>query len=316
MAHSCPICGRRKTQRRCARQGDAMICSLCCAETRGIECGGCGHYANAQLYQQSRRAPAVSQDEPFIVEVDSDVESAVSDALELAQNGSMERARARMDSLLRKHPENHMVCYGMGTLYGFQGDYQKAVEWLDKATAIFPSFVEAHFNKAVSFQKLLDVANAIRSYRKVVAVGKASDPEIKEAQSFLDGMAASIRKSDGVDLDTFLKAHDEFNAAFEHMEKKDWSQALEGFRVCVALSERHAPSHGNMGLCLAKLGRKAEALAALDHALEINPRYEPARLNRVIVERMQEGRPLEVTETKSIEFGKESFLRKKSSQRS
>ena len=287
-----------------------MICSLCCAETRGADCGECGHYASAQQYQKSRCSPAVSQTEsPFVVAIDSDLESVVGDALEIAQRGSMERAWATMDGLLRKHPENHMVCYGMGTLHGLRGDYKKAVEWLDKATGIFPLFAEAHFNKAVSFQKLLELVNAIRSFRKVVAVGNASDPEVKEAQSFLDDMAASIRKSDGVDLDTYLKAHDEFNAAFEHMEKEDWSQALEGFRACVALSERHAPSHGNMGLCLAKMGRKAEALAVLDRALEVDPGYEPARSNRVIVERMQEGRPLEVTETKSIEFGKMSFLR-------
>ena len=64
-----------------------------------------------------------------------------------------------------------------------------------------------------------------------------------------------------------------------------------------------------MGLCLAKLGRRADALTELDRALEINPQYEPARQNRVVVERMQEGVPMNIAKMKRIEFSKEQVMR-------
>ncbi|HEV2391334.1 MAG TPA: tetratricopeptide repeat protein [Verrucomicrobiae bacterium] len=48
---------------------------------------------------------------------------------------------------------------------------------------------------------------------------------------------------------------------------------------------------GNLALCLAGLGRKAEALASLDRALELDPAYEPARTNRKAIEAMREGKP-------------------------
>lgn len=41
-------------------------------------------------------------------------------------------------------------------------------------------------------------------------------------------------------------------------------------------NEKNAPTHENIGICLAQLGRKSEALAALDRALEIDPEYEVA----------------------------------------
>lgn len=128
-------------------------------------------------------------------------------------------------------------------------------------------------------------------------------------------MLLAIRRTDGIDLDTFLESHARFNRAFALMEQGEWLHALKGFRACIAKHERNAPSHGNMGLCLAKLGWKAEALVALDRAVEIDPGYEPAITNRVAGERMEEGRPFDIAAFKSIDYGKECVLREKSHRR-
>ncbi len=217
-----------------------------------------------------------------------------------------------MTGLLRKHPRNHTVCFGMGVLCALKEEHKEAIGWFDKATGIFPYFIEAHFNKAVAYQRQLDVANAIRAFRKVVEVGDPNEPEVKQAQSFLDHIAETLHRNDGVDLDTFLESNAAFNRAFTLMEQGEWANALEGFRACIAKNERNAPSHGNMGLCLAKLGRKAEAWTALNRALVIDQRYEPAMTNRVAVERMEEGHPLNITAFKRIDYGKECVLREKS----
>ena len=174
---------------------------------------------------------------------------------------------------------------------------------------------EAHFNKAVAYQKQLDVGNAIRAYRKVAEFGGRDNPMVEQAQSFLDFATETIRRHEGVGLDTYLNSQAEFDVAFAFMEQGNWLRALEGFRVCVALIERHAPSHGNMGLCYAKLGYKAKALAELDRALEINPRYEPAMVNRIVVERMKEGHPMDFASFQNIEYSKELLEREKSRSR-
>lgn len=66
-----------------------------------------------------------------------------------------------------------------------------------------------------------------------------------------------------------------------------------------------------MGLCLAKLGEKAEALAELDRALKINPEYEPALSNRKVVEQMTEGQPLEGAKFESINYSMEDFMKER-----
>ena len=309
MKHLCPICGVRKAKRLCQRQAMADICAVCCAKQRDETCGDCAHYAEARRYQDERHACAAPPGGHFIVEINPEVDEAVNAAGELAQRGRHSEARAAMEQLLREHPRHHSVLFGMGVVHAAQGDNREALQWFDRAITVYPYFLEAHFNKAMACRKLLDVAGAIRASRKVVEVGAPEDTEVRQAKAFLDDMAAAIRKNEGVDLDTHLESVDAFNRAFALMEQGAWEEALAGFRAGAARNPRNAPTHGNMGLCLAKLGRKAEALAELERALEINPEYEPAMTNRLVVQKMQEGTPLRTAAFQSVNFGMEQYRR-------
>jgi tetratricopeptide (TPR) repeat protein len=251
MRIKCPKCGTGKARRHCAREGNAEICSECCASIRDADCGDCVHYAAVLRYENNRHVSGSLPEGHFMVEINPGVQKAVNTALEIAQGG-----------------KTH------------------------KAMAIYPYSLESHYNKAVAFQMLLDVPNCIRSYQKVVEIGPSDDPEVAKARSHIESMAAAILETDGVALDAFLKSGDKFNQAIELMERGDWKGALAGFRAAAAINGRNVPCHGNMGICLGQLGHKAEALAELDRALEINPEYQPARSNRMLLEQMEEGRPL------------------------
>ncbi len=308
MKNPCPLCEKRKTQRCCFRQNNAEVCSLCCAEIRNETCGDCSYYIVAQQYHAARSQHATPPDRHFIAEFDQKVEDAVDSAMELAERGKTDAAWVTLTRLLNEHPRNHSVCYGMGTLHAIKGEYKEAIKWFDKAISIFPYFIEAYFNMAVAYQKQFDVGNAIRAYRKVVELGDPNDIPARDARSFLDDVAITIRRSEGIDLDSYIESQFEFDHAFKLMEQEDWSGALAGFRASAAKNDRNAPIHGNMGLCLAKLGCKAQALIELDRAIEIDPQYEPAMTNRIVVECMEEGIPMNVAGFKRIEFGKEQFF--------
>lgn len=317
MTGICPLCKTSKSQRHCARQNGAAICTLCCVAKRDESCGVCTYYTAAKQYRAAKHdhrgrnhsAPPAGH---FIAEINPEVERTVNDALELVQKGQTNQARPILNGLLREHPLNHTVCYGMGTMHAIEGEHKEAIEWFDKAIAIFPYFTEAHFNRALAYQKQLDVANAIRAYRKVVEVGDPKELEVKRAQSFLDGMAKSIRDTDGVDLDTYLEAKTEFDRAFDLMQRGEWLRALEGFRATVAKNDRNAPSHGNMGLCYAKLGHKAKALVELDRAIALDPKYEPAIVNRVHIKQMEEGHSIDIDNLVHTDFSMERFQREQS----
>ena len=120
-------------------------------------------------------------------------------------------------------------------------------------------------------------------------------------------ISAQVWKDQRLTLDSFLQASDLFHQAFALMEKSDWQAALAGFRASVAINRNNAPSQGNIGLSLSYLGRKAEALAAFDRALEIDPDYQPARSNRNFIQDSEEGVSLDNIGFKTINYSEKKF---------
>lgn len=311
MKNPCPLCVERKAQRSCLRQNNEAICSVCCAKMRDETCADCSYYSAAKQYHADRSqriTTATPPDGHFVIELNPEVEQAVDSVMELCERGNTDAAWAQVTQLLREHPENHMVFYAMGVLHAVKGEYKESISWFDKAISIYPYFVEAHFNKAVSYQKQLNLADAVCAYRKVVELGDPNDAPARQARSFLDDMAVAIRRIEGIDLDSYIESQQMFDHAFTLMEQRDWSGALSGFRASAAKNDRNAPIHGNLGLCLAALGYKAQSLAELDRALAIDPQYEPAMTNRILVDHMEEGIPLNSAGFTRIEFGKTQFL--------
>jgi len=113
-------------------------------------------------------------------------------------------------------------------------------------------------------------------------------------------MAEKIRTVEGLDLESYLRSAQHFDQAFELMSVGDWQGALKGFKASEAIHEKNASCPGNIAICLANLGQKAAALAHLDRALEINPKYEVAIANRKAFEKMEEGKPLPNTITQIV----------------
>ncbi|MBK7000770.1 MAG: hypothetical protein IPH35_12625 [Rhodoferax sp.] len=317
MKNPCPLCGERKAQRVCLRQNNAQICSICCAGQRDQSCGTCSYYAASQQYQaardQQRAVRAASSDNQFIndrfvIEMNPDVDDAVDAALALCEQGNVDAAWAGMTRLRQRYPRSHQVCFGMGVLYIFKDEYEEAISWFDEAIAIYPYYVEAHFNRAAAYKNLFNIGETVRSFRKVVQLGDPNDTPVIQARSFLDEMTEVIRKNAGIDLESYIEALSLFDQAVQLMDRRDWSGALAGFRASAEKYDRNAPTHGNMGLCLANLGFKAQALAELDRALEIDPEYAPAMTNRVTVGYMEEGTPLPNVAIESVAYSREKFL--------
>lgn len=62
----------------------------------------------------------------------------------------------------------------------------------------------------------------------------------------------------------------------------DYANAVADLREVVRRQPRFADVHHLLGVCLALIGRPAEALESFDSAVGINPRYVEALLNRAI----------------------------------
>jgi len=286
----CLLCEKKKGTRLCERHNNEFICPLCCSKDRNANCDGCHHYAEAKKYAAAKSNK--SEVKHFIAEINEEVEDAVDHALTQVGKGDIEKGEFIITELEKKHPRNHNVLYGLGVVHAFKEQHDKAIEYFNKAISIFPFLLEAHFNKGIAYQQKLDIGNMIKSFKEVIAIGDPDDNIVKMAKTSIFEMEQSILKNSGIDLDMYIRSQEEFNEAFSSMEKQEWQNAIDGFNNCLSKNKEHPQSYGNIGICYGHLGKINLALAAFDNALKIDPDYEPALINKLIVESLKEGQTL------------------------
>ena len=310
MKKTCIICGKTKGKRTCQLHQNDAICPVCCATTRERSCEGCRYYTASQQYQASKAHHDGSKH--FFAEINEDVDKAVEHALALCEKQSFPEAHAILQELLPEHPRSHHVYYGMGLYHALQGNDDEALGYFDRATDIFPYFVEAYFNKGVIYKNKQDIKRMLKAYQTVIEIGDPQDEAVKQAHDLLQSLEQSIREHDNITLEAYLKGMEMFDRAFEVMNDKNWEQAIRLFQQCLGYHPRHPQSYGNMGICYGQLGQKALALRAFDTALELDPQYEPAIVNRAVVAALQEGEKLTQGKVETIEYYKEYPRNKKS----
>jgi tetratricopeptide (TPR) repeat protein len=291
MKEKCIVCNKARGKRRCAMKDRAVVCPRCCAEIRTQECKGCSYYQSAEKYDAQKDVK--SGEKEFLVEINKEVEQQVDQALILVEKGRVDEAEKSLNELLAKYPKNYIVQYGMGTLNAFSGRVEESIAYFRKATEIFPYFLEAHYNLGIAYQKKFEISEMVRSHRKVIEYGDPEDQLVAMAKESISSIERILKENNGLDLDTYITAHDKFNKSMEFMEAEEWEKAIPILQETIELNGYFPHGFGNIGICYAKLGRKDEAIAAFDRAIEIDPEYEPAIVNKMATESLEEGEILD-----------------------
>lgn len=217
------------------------------------------------------------------------VEDIVDYAIDLVEKGDLAEGKKVLDKLKKKHGNNAQVHYGLGAVAGSTGDFETAIECFGKAAKIEPDFVEAHYNLGVSYQKLLKVGDMIVAYQQVVKLGEPDSEIVTKAQQMLAVIAEQARKDDGISLDEFVAGYRLFEQGVKHLALEEWEKAISKFNETLQITPRHTQSYGNLGICYSRIGLIKQALEAFDKAIELDPNYEPALLNRQVVATLKEG---------------------------
>jgi tetratricopeptide (TPR) repeat protein len=248
----------------------------------------------------------------FIIAIDEEIDRKVNDALGMVEMGFIDKGAVIIEGLMTHYPDYQTVHFGMGVVHAFREQYDEAIRCFKKALDIFPYFIDAQFNLAVSYQKKLDVGNTIKAHQKVVEIGSADDDLVRQARRFLSSMEENIRKEQGIGLEAYLKGMDIFEKACDYMEEAKWEKAIVCFKDCLNIVKNHYQSYGNMGLCYAKLGKREQAISALDRAIEINPGYEPALINREMIAGLKADERIPDGHIETIDYSKDYAAKKKS----
>lgn len=306
-AMKCALCKENKGKRGCYLSAGQFICPTCCASTRKSECGTCGYYQSATTYQLERQL----QSKAFITEIKPRVDDLCDEALALVENGNVAQGRALLEDLERQYPDYHTVLYGLGACCGLQGQMDDAISFLERAVAIFPHFAHAHYNLGTSYSRKLDLGKSVKAFEMAIAIdGKHGDVG-RLARERIDEFDAIMRKS-GTTLSAYIRAQNIFDQGFLALQEKKFETAIGLFARVLEIEKDHVQSYGNMGLAYAILGQKQKALECLNKAIELDPEYEPAIVNRRQVMASRENEPLPDIGFQELSYYSEFRLRGKS----
>lgn len=287
----CQLCGQSKAKRVCKVKGGTKICPVCCSKLRSDGCGDCAYYEASMRYH-SEKSEKPQRERHFITPIDPEIDEECDRILSAVESGHLFTGEKQMKELYKKYPNYHTVLYGMGVCCALQDKLEEAVEFFKKAVDIFPYFTEAHFNMAMAYTKLADIAGMVRGFREVIRIGGDEDL-VSEAKRRLGDIEKMVMELNGFSLDTYLNNSDTFNKAFAALQSREFTSAVRLFKQVLTIDPKNVQSWGNLGLAYAGIGEKGKALECLDRALELDPEYEVAAVNRIAVERLREGERLE-----------------------
>lgn len=163
----------------------------------------------------------------------------------------------------------------------------------------------------IELNEEVDIPNMVKYMDQAI---RMSDPETvihQQAKNLLDDVENIIRDQNGTDLETYLKAQEQFQLGVEFMERCEWKKAIHAFGTSEGIVNTIPQVYGNLGICHAQLGQKYEALAAFDKALGLDPQYELAIADKAITQSLEEGEKLN-TKIKTVEYYKDFPMKNKS----
>ena len=267
-------------------------------------CGSGKKYKKCCLSRAAAaRTAAAPPEKPFIAELRPDLDASVDHALQRLEQGEGKQVESEITELLAQNPNYHLTNYAMGVyLATVEKAPAAAIPFFEKAVAILPPFPEAHFNLANAARMMLDIPKAVASFQAAVrysqddGIGETARKELQR----LEGIV--LKGTPFPNLDAYVANAKLFDRAFACLDRREFGPAAELFQRVLSAHPKHVQSHGNLALAYAGLGRRADALASFDRALELDPNYEPAILNRRITLKMREGEPFIPDAIESVEY--------------
>ncbi|MBI5206981.1 MAG: tetratricopeptide repeat protein [Candidatus Firestonebacteria bacterium] len=293
----CVKCGFRKGPQPCKIKSGNRVCSVCCLILCNGNCKGCSYY---------KPSKKISEDKKFIAILNPEIEEKCKNIMSLAEKGQIKKANKLMSELLIKYPNSHTIQFYMGTLYALDEEFERAIEFFKRAIQIFPYFIEAYFNLALAYTKIFNLSESVSALKNVIRLSDSSNELAIEAKKRLNDLENLVKHEKGLSLSMYLENEKIFKKAFEALRKEDYYLAIELFESVLKVDPENVQSWGNLGLAYAGLGKKSKALECLSKAIELDPDYEVAIINRIFLDKeMEEGKSLSMKDIKSVEYYKD-----------
>ena len=264
-----------------------------------------------QRKAQKRKKSAIEQQKKEkIRDRQQNIDDQVDIAIQMIQEAAYLKAEMYLKKIAAKYPNESYVLYGIGLLYIKTDKTNKGITYLKKSIQLDPRYVYGYLNLAIAYykefylHKMADILDEM--FEKASDDGEAFDIARKQ----MTDAEEIVQEQNNLSLREYCKGQSIFEEAHQCMIHEAYEDAINLFEESLKITS-HTQSYGNMGLCYAKLGQRQLALDNLNKALELDPGYELAAVNKIFVEKLKEGEKLS-SKINSVEYYKDYAIQDKS----
>ncbi len=183
------------------------------------------------------------------------------------------KAREFMQRALRVKPDYKEACFQIGKCYGYEDNYPVAKVWMDKAIALDGDFLLAYKWRGIINVEMKKYEDAVRDFNAAIQLDPMNDDlyvrraRANERLGRLDDALVDLRfaydlKPDAVR--TLLYFGDVYVKAGQAQ------QALGYYDKAIAIDQKYDDAYAHKADVLAGMGRDADALAAIEKAIEVS----------------------------------------------
>jgi len=195
-------------------------------------------------------------------------------AIALHQQGQLGQAEALYRDVLDVAPDSSDALHFLGVLESQRGREDIGLPMIERAVAINPANVSAHYNRGNILRDLERLDDALRSYDRVLAlkadhIGALNNRGVilhdlgRYSEALVSYNHALAQKPDHADALC--------NRGSTQIELKRFEDALSSYERALAIAPGDVAAHFGRGNSLSGLARFEEALVSFDRALAIAP---------------------------------------------
>lgn len=167
--------------------------------------------------------------------------------------------------------------------------FDEAVGHYDKAISLDKSFYQAYYGKGLALSKARKYEEAITAYKACIEENPGYDNAYIELGKLYGALgrvdnAVGIYQSAVENCPSSEKAFYQLGAVYLD-KKKDYNKAAQAFSKATQIDPTYDLAYYSLGVSLTELGRYAEAINALDSALEMTnrKRWESPHYRKAVV---------------------------------
>ncbi|PYQ11502.1 MAG: hypothetical protein DMH00_08075 [Acidobacteria bacterium] len=195
--------------------------------------------------------------------------------------GDYEMATPLFREVLQRDPDNLQALYNLGMLRYRAGDYAESRDLLSRLIILKPDLPDAHYTLGLAYARLNQDAKAEEELHRAVTLA----PQNSQAHFQLASLYVRQEKREAAakEQEIFKRLWDR-QAADRAAEGKarelylagDYAGAIQEYIRLLEINPQSGRFELGRGQCFLKMGRKDEALAALQKAVALDPKLSDA----------------------------------------